>query len=743
MKKATLLGALASASILATSFTATATEWHKGTPGLRYSGLPESAARAFLHNHAQALRVEGIDLQQKRVLALRALRTVRYQQQHEGLPVFGKWVAVRVDPHGGVRAAAVDVARGLTVSTTPKIDEAHALSVVSTRVGKSLSPQHARFELGVLPYESRGGILVWHVDVILEHHMHRFVVDAHTGGVILDYSLAHDAMGRVYEVNPFATPNLVDTELMNLDTADPMSLTGFDGKLKVFGYASGDVNYGDLEGTQTAPSSGEDFLFDPNPEASSLDDPFGEVMGYYHAARIRSFFEDTFDLDMTGAEYHLAVVTSYSASPEYIMNAFYTPWLPGYPAFPDYARNLICLGRGFGEDLAYDSDVLLHEFTHYISQNAMNYADMGYYDQYGLSVMSGAINEGTADYYSSSLNEDPVVGEFALGSYARDLSASPPKCPDDVYGESHEDGKLIGTATWAIHEALGAETANQLVWGALSFIGSGAALGDFAEGIVQTAQDLNLDTAQMSQINDILSERGLDDCKRSLELNGKPRNTFLIGLDMVGQMMGASCNQAKNYGIYMSSIFQFVYTPDPEDTAVKIDFDLDNLQGSGSPNWNVYLRRNEMVTINPGQGYTPPSVQNYDLAFENLTDSTFSIELDEQSDPAFDTETSYYVLIWHQTCPSMQASVQATATKEVPPDDAGVAPSDSGSPDATQPLQDGGIDAGDPSTDLAADEFEPGGGCACRTSGSAVGRSVVGGLLAALAGLLMACRRKL
>lgn len=753
MKKASLLGALASVSILAASFTATAAEWHKGTPGLRYSGSPETATRAFLHNQAKNLRIEGIDLEQNRVLQLRSLRTVRYQQRHGGVPVFGKWVAVRVDPHGGIRAAAVDVARGLTVSTTPSIDEAQALAAVSTRLGKPMSHQHARFELGVLPYESRGGILAWHVDVILEHRMHRFVVDAHTGGVIFDYSLAHDAMGRVYEVNPVATPNLVDAELTDLDPGDPMTLSGFDGNLTVFGYASGDVNSGDLEGTQTPPSSGEDFLYDPNPVASSLDDPFGEVMSYYHASRMRNYFEDTFGLDMSSSDYDLVVVTSYApaGSPEYIMNAFYTPWMPGYPTFPDYARNLICLGRGYGEDFAYDSDVLLHEFTHYISQNAMSYADMGYYDQYGLSVMSGAINEGTADYYSATLNDDPVVGEFALGGYARDVSSPPAKCPDDVYGESHEDGKLIGTAGWAMREALGAETTDQLMWGALSFIGAGAALGDFAEGVVQTAEDLELDAGQMAQIDSVLAERGLDDCKRAIELNGKPRKSFLMGLDMVGQMMGGSCNQVKNYGIYLSSIFQFVYTPDPEDTAVTIDIDLTNVQGSGGADWNVYVRRDEMVTIDPGQGYSPPSVQDYDLAFENLSDPSVSIEIGEGTDPAFDTETRYHVLIWHQNCPAMMANLKATATKKDLPIDGGVVTPEGGTTDAgtetdagQPPLHDAGTgtDAADPATDLAADEMEPGGGCGCRTTGSGAGGAAAGGLLAVLAGLLVARRRR-
>jgi len=745
MKKATVLGALASASILAASFAAQAAEWHKGPPALRFDGKPVAAARAYLGGHAANLRIDGIDFEQQNVLALRAMSTVRYQQRYGGLPVFGKTTAVRVGPGGVIQAAAVDVARGLTVSTTPSVDDAQARDAVAAVLGHVLSPQQARLELGVLPYESVGGILVWHVDVMLSHGMHRFVVDAQTGAVIRDYSLAHDARGRIYEINPSLTPTLVEVDLTNLDPATA-SLSGFDGALRAYGYTSGDLQYSEIQTTQTGPSSGEDFLFDPNAQVTSLDDPFGEVMAYHHASRMRNYFEETFALDMSSSAYSLAVVSSYAANADYIQNAFYSPGYSG-SGYPGNARNIICLGRGYSEDFAYDSDVLLHEFTHYISNNAMNYTDEGFYDEYGSTFMGGAINEGTADYFSSTVNNNPIVGEYALGYDARDLAADVGKCPDSVIGESHEDGKLIGTTGWALRQAFGAEVADQLVWGALSFLGASASLGDFGQGVVQTATDLGLDDTQMSTVESILSYRGLDDCGRSLELKGNPRSTFLMGLDLLGQMMGGSCSDVKNYGISMSSIFQFVYTPDQDDLGAEFAIQLETAMGGGSLDWNVYIRRNEMVTFDPGSYYVEPKVLEYDYAYEGLTNNHLSVVLDKDSVPAFDKDTSYYLVMWHQNCSTNYATVGAIGVKDLPMDAGtdGPVEHDAAAPDAggyEAGVVDGGTsDAEGPVTDLAAD-LQPGGGCGCRTTGGSTPTNpLAGGMLGLLAALVMRRRR--
>ncbi len=598
-----MLGAFASVAILTHS--ATAAEWHRNPPSLRFSGTPQQAATAYLRAYAPQLRIDGIDLQPRRVLALRNLHTVRYQQKYHGLPVYGKMSAVRVGPSGVIRVAVVDVARGLSVPPVPTVDATQALGRVADRLGVMVDAKRVRFELGVLPYEEQGGVLVWHIDLMQSHGPHRFVVDAHAGVVIQDYPLSVHATGRVYDIDPEQTPTLVERELIGLDPGTPTTLTGFEGNQMVYGYVSGDNQ---IVGAQTAvPTDGDNFLYDPNPDTLSIDDPFGEVMGYYHAARMRDYFETTLGLDMTGPEYSLAVVTSFAPSnnPTYIENAFYAPWDSEFGTFPGDAKNLICLGRGVLHDFAYDSDVLLHEYTHYISQNALDFAQTAFYDQYGFLLMPGSINEGTADYFSSTMNNDPVVASYALRENARDLEEFPGKCPDDVVGEVHADGRLIGSAGWAIRKVLGAELADEIVWGSMSLLNNSASLGNFGDGVLQSAQDLGLDSNQMDQIKTILTDRGLDDCDRILEINNQNRTTHLDGLDVWSQFdESLTCQKLKDWDIRFSSLFQFVYTPNEYDTEVelKVDLNINVINGNSDElDWNIYVRRNEMVSFELNQ----------------------------------------------------------------------------------------------------------------------------------------------
>ena len=737
MKTKSLLFALAGAALVATSIPASAAEWHKGQSTPRFAKAPDASARAYLQSNAQQLRIDHVELAQQGVLPLRNLHTVRFQQRHQGLPVFGKISAVRVGPDGSIRVAVVDVARGLTLSTTPTLDAAAAIARVAQRVGLALSPSSAATELGILPYEHRGGILVWHVDVMLSHGPYRFVVDAHDGAVIQDFSLSGRAMGRVYDANPLTTPDLVERELSNLDLETPQHMTGSNGGLMVSSYVSGDLFHKIVAEQAAVPTDGDDFLYDPNADVSSLDDPFAEVMAYHHASRIGRYFQSTIGLDMSGVEYSLAVVTSYGPdnSPMEVDNAFFAPWMPGLPAYPNSARNAIFLGRGSSQDFAYDSDVLLHEYTHYISHNALAYESLGLYDQYGFKAMAESINEGTADYFAATVNEEPVIGEYALQEYARDLSLMPGACPEAVMGESHTDGRLIGSAGWAIRQALGADIADQLVWGSMTLLSANASLGDFGDGILQTAADLDLDASQLSAVQQVLLARGLDDCGRVLELNGKPRSSQILGLDMFGQMLGAGCQQLKTSGAFLTSAFQFSYTPNAWDTSVEFRVDVEDAEGDDPLDWNIYVRRNEMVTFSTGSQTAPPAVKAYDFALARTSEGHASFTIDGSSVPPFDPTDSYYVIIEHRHCPLTSVHIEALS-EGLPAEDAG---SDA-QPDGGVP--DGGAAGADPGgeTNGLTDAQDVGGGCACDTNRRGTGEPFAV-LLALAIGAMMRRRR--
>ncbi len=197
-------------------------------------------------------------------------------------------------------------------------------------------------------------------------------------------------------------------------------------------------------------------MYDPPASEPDYDDSFADVNIYYHMDRMDTFWRTAIGLPMG---YGLVAVSNYAPGQQPYGNAAFTPWEGEY-------KNLIIIGQDSNLDFAYDSDVFLHEMTHYVNHNAIGFSNGAFdFDQYGYVVMPGAIDEGSADYFSCTVNDDPIVGAASLGYYSRDLEETPVKCPDGVVGEAPRGRQVIGTASWAIRKELGNELADQIVGG--------------------------------------------------------------------------------------------------------------------------------------------------------------------------------------------------------------------------------------------------------------------------------------
>lgn len=75
-------------------------------------------------------------------------------------------------------------------------------------------------------------------------------------------------------------------------------------------------------------------------------------------------------------------------------NAFYSSIGVSNPKLP----NVLGLGQG-KYNFSYDSDALLHEFAHYVTQNAIGFS-LGQFgaDDRGYTTAASSIDEGVADY---------------------------------------------------------------------------------------------------------------------------------------------------------------------------------------------------------------------------------------------------------------------------------------------------------------------------------------------------------
>lgn len=579
------------------------------------------------------------------VLAVAGGHVVRMQQTYQGLPVIGASVATRVAGDGRVPLVRDGLRRGLALDTTPGfgLDAARALAGLPSTAA-------VRGELAVLPQGS--GHLVWSLVAPDLQGGQLYLVDAHSGRLLARRPLAMHALGRVYAENPDSTPDTSDLELAGLDT--DAGLTGFDDGFRVVQYDSGDPFFGSLEViAELGPSEGEDYLYDPPSDTTDGTDAFAQVSTYYHLAQARRFFE-ALGVDFSPASFELVAIANLQSSGSALDNAFFSPQgLSGALGAP----NMIGIGQGSSVDFAADADVFVHEFGHYVSSNVVG-ANQGQFhmNDYGLSPWVGGIDEGVADYFAASIFDDPVMGEYALSAFGaeRDLSADHGRCPEDVIGEVHEDGKLIGGLAWAVREAYGAEVADPLVLGALSMLGADDSLGDFATALRELASELQAagEIDSLEALDAAIAERGLDDCGVMQDLSDGAVTQTMWGLDLVGAYFGASCSAVTELAD-LHSFFHVSVPTSEEATGLRFDVELDP-ESSGELSWRLYLRQGEPVTM--AVGYFTPEVDEYDIASDTFDDTSGTVTVEDED---FTPGQTWYGVVVHDNCPNTVLTIAA------------------------------------------------------------------------------------
>jgi MYXO-CTERM domain-containing protein len=617
----------------------------------------------LVEDNDDAFELKGVHLEPSSVSLA---QTYRFTQRYEGLRVWGTAVAARLDRQGRLVSLSSKVARDLSVFPVPAVLSDEAREIVREAHGSDFDGESS--ELIVVPNDEEG-LLGWLIEFPDAKGGMSYIVDANTGGLLRAQPLALDVKGRVYGVSSVVTPTPTDVDLAELDVAAPQLLNGWSGLFRVTNYLSGDTQ-GTYELEQTVvPNVGPDFLYDPPASVFDATDAFAQVNLYHHMTDMRAFFNGL-GVTQTSNQWKLTAVANAQENGQALDNAFYSPQLTVNPGFE--AANYIVIGQGSINDFSYDSDVFKHEFAHYVSQVAVG-SNLGNFNinSYGLSPHSGSIDEGIADYFACSDNDDPTLGEasLALLGGARELDQTGKSCPDDIVGEVHADGEIIGSFGWTLRTTYGQAIGDKLVWGALALLPPGGTFGDFAKGITATANELvtagDLTAAQLTDIQGVMAARGLDICNEEIPLEGDDkRKLTMIGADLLAQFFGGSCSQVLDMGIALPGLFHFFRTTKADDKALVWNFEI-GPQGAGEPEITVYVRKNTHVTFKPGLGGFLPEPDKFDAQFTVTSDNT-SVVIDASTMPAFEPGKKYYVAFVNRSCPNVAMSVSATNEAPTP-----------------------------------------------------------------------------
>lgn len=318
-----------------------------------------------------------------------------------------------------------------------------------------------------------------------------------------------------------------------------------------------------------------DFFFADAPDA--FDDPQAEVQVYHHIDRVASW------LDASYGFRHAAPIRGYVNFE--MANAFFGD-------FDGDGVGDVSFGQSEnGVDFGYDADVVYHEFGHSVVGELADIPSLGA-DQFGLEWAGGSLNEGAADVLSMLLTRSPSVGPYAGSAFDRTAIrelAEPRRCPDDLRGEVHRDGEVLGAFAWDVmtDPRIPDGVMGDLLMGALPQWGADISWARAGRSFRVAANDLLdvgvLDAGAHAAVVDHLERSGLAGCGRAIPLE--------IGVDYDMYMMssGLGGDLAR---IPLGTQFELTV---PEDaSSIWVDVTADEDAG-----WSLFGRVGEPIEHEP------------------------------------------------------------------------------------------------------------------------------------------------
>jgi hypothetical protein len=364
---------------------------------------------------------------------------------------------------------------------------------------------------------------------------------------------------------------------------------------------------------------GHYLSIEPPEDGTDGNDPFAEVMMYHHVNVVHDYFKD--QLGFTDLDFPLPALVNVmlKTDPPLPIPGF-TPGPDGWIGFPNAAffpkESWDALAGQFGlegrdsdaiifgqadHDFSYDARVIYHEYTHAVIGTGRLQAT-AVADRFGLDASPRAMNEGFADYFAATLSEGADIGVWGIGQLSpaqvRNLT-EPRRCPDDLIDQVHTDGRIVGSALWALRGELGAELTDAIVWRALEQFGEATTHAEAGELIALEAEAESAEAG--AKAREVLTDFGLIDCERALEWT-----QFLARISRDGlphRVEGTSSVGLIGFNAGAPAYKQF-YIDVPEGTAgVTLTWSGQGqgglAGGGGAPDaaMRLYLRENEPVEV--------------------------------------------------------------------------------------------------------------------------------------------------
>lgn len=386
---------------------------------------------------------------------------VTYHQFYKGYKVLESYIKLSVYENGNLMAFRIKAYDDININTKDvlSLDEAVSKSLINVKKN-NIKLQSKKDELFILPMNYGAGYdyqLVYNYDIMDKSSFTSFgnYISAHTGDVLWRFKTTYNADSKIMTKGDIKKKNIrsevtneifpyqqvivnndkyftdengeLDVELKNEDIIR-MGFTGKYCKIR-FDNRQTTSNFKILEDDQ-------DVIINWTDENSNKYERFA----YYHLNFIRNWIKD--------------IDPGLSVMDKPVGINFFS-YMPGFdkPNAVSYS-----MGDSIGFIMYEDNNVrysespsvLYHEYGHGINNRL--YYDLG--SDYGMN--NSALHEAMADITSAFILDECRMGAYAFlddtSRVVRNID-NENKYPDDMTGESHNDGLVLGGALWDLKEA--------------------------------------------------------------------------------------------------------------------------------------------------------------------------------------------------------------------------------------------------------------------------------------------------